>query len=143
MFLVDEAQMAYKQPDVDAAIWGYCKLLGLGQAAAGQTGKIRFVLAAAYGAHCSGRHFTSKVSPASTPLSPIAAMVVTVQQRADAACLALSPTEFEELWESFVRHFNIFFQSDLIKNLVYGCTGAQVVCLSGFISVERACGLSL
>ena len=27
VFLVDEAQMAYKQPDVDAAIWGYCELL--------------------------------------------------------------------------------------------------------------------
>ena len=27
VFLVDEAQMAYKQPDVDAAIWGYCKFL--------------------------------------------------------------------------------------------------------------------
>ena len=65
-------------------------------------------------------------------------MVVTVQQRTDAACLALSPAEFEELWGSFVSHFNLLFQSDLIKNLVYGCTGAQVVGLS----VER-CGLSL
>ena len=106
--------------------------MGLGPATAGQMGKMRFVLAAAYGAHRSGRHFCD-VYLASAPISPIAAMIVTVQLRADAACLALCPAEFEELWENFVGHFNLVFQSDLIKSLVHDCTGAQVV---GW-SVER------
>ena len=147
--------MAYKQPDSDASMWGYCKcnlaltvfsiqglslpffvrtgkLLGAGHTVSvSQTGTIRFVFAA-YGAHRSGRPVSPDGSPACTPISPLPEMIMTVQQRPGAACLGLSPAEFEELWCSFVSFFSLSFRSDAIRNYVYHSAGAQVVaCIFG------------
>lgn len=153
MFLVDEAQIAYKQPDLDASMWGFCKcnialtvfsiqglslplpffvrtgkLLGAGRTVSvSQTGLIRFIFAAAYGAHRSGRPVSPDGSPTCTPISPSPEMIMTVQQRPGAACLGLSPAEFEELWCSFVSFFSLSFRSDAIRNYVYHSAGAQVV----------------
>ena len=92
----------------------------------GQTGQIRFVFAASYGLEHSGRPNCPEGSPASTPICPSPEMIVTLQHRPLSACLSLSPDEYDELWRNFVAHYNLTFQSDMIKNLVYFATGTKV-----------------